>query len=112
MKILTQLQLDKQYNQEAELLEKTKEWLGTQPDILVMRICDRYTKGYSDIFLCVDGLFVAIELKDIEGKPSPHQILFLKQVVAHHGIGGVCKTLREVIQYVEEARKRCRTLML
>lgn len=104
------LQLDRQYTEEATLLKKVKEWLEVQPDIAVMRICDKYTKGYSDIILCVWGMFVAIELKDDTGTASPHQKNFLRGIVAHNGIGGVCRTLGEVIQYVEEARGRCRRL--
>lgn len=104
MKKLTQLQLDQQYTEESKLLKVVKEYLDAQSDTLVMRICDRYACGYSDIFLCTRGQFVAIELKDNTGKPTAHQILFLEQVRRAGGIGAVCRTLGEVIQLVEKAR--------
>lgn len=104
------LELEKQYQTEAALLKAAKTWLSQQPDILVMPIRDRYVKGYSDLFLCVRGIFVVIELKDDVGTASRHQIEFIEKVVGHNGIGGVCRTLDEIIRYVEEARGRCRRL--
>lgn len=100
-----QSRLEKQYNAEADLLRDAKTWLEAQPDILAMRICDRYARGYSDIFLCVQGIFVAIELKDNTGKPSPHQLEFISKVNNAGGIGGVCRTIKEIVDYVGEARQ-------
>lgn len=108
---MAKLELEKQYQDEAILMTKVKDWLSVQPDIVTIRICDRYTKGYSDLFLCVNGLLVVIELKDDTGTATPHQKLFIKSIVDHNGIGGVCRTVGEVINYVEEARARCRRLI-
>lgn len=111
IKKLEKLELEKQYDEEAALLRDAKVWLEVQPDILVMRINDRYAKGYSDIFLCVGGIFVVIELKDNTGKAAPHQINFIRQVKQKGGLGGVCRTLKEIVDYVEEARRLCMRLM-
>lgn len=86
----------KRYAQEATLTKKTKDWLETQQDIHFYKASDRYHKGVSDFILCVKGIFVGVELKADDGKPSPHQLLFIKQLVRTGGLGGVCYTLGEV----------------
>ena len=96
------------YKEEATLLKKVTEWLAPQQrdGIKVIRISDRYNKGYSDLFLCVRGQFVVIELKDDTGTASPHQELFIAEMLDAGAIGGVCRTVKEVAEYVEEAKRR------
>jgi hypothetical protein len=94
----------KRYAQEATLTAKVKEWLEIQPDTHFYKASDRYHKGVSDIIACVNGQFVGIELKADDGKPSPHQLLFIKQVRLAGGIAGVCYTLKDVKDLVEIAR--------
>lgn len=100
--------MDKVYKDEATLLRKVTEWLEPQEryGIKVVRICDRYAKGYSDLFVCVNGIFVCAELKDDTGKPSQHQLLFLKQMANAGAITGVCRTLGEVAKLIDEAKMR------
>lgn len=100
--------LDQMYSDEGTLLSKVTKWLEPQQrdGIKTIRICDRYAKGYSDLFLCVRGIFVVIELKDDTGTASPHQELFIEEMLAAGAIGGVCRTIREVANYVEEAKRR------
>ena len=74
--------------------------------IKLIRICDRYNKGYSDLFICVRGLFVVAELKDDEGVATPHQELFIKEIQDTGGLGAVCRTVKEVADLVEEAKRR------
>lgn len=94
----------KRYAQEATLTRKTKEWLEVQPDISFYKASDRYHKGVSDFIACVNGQFVGIELKADDGKPSPHQLLFIKQVRLAGGIAGVCYCMQDVKNLVEAAR--------
>lgn len=96
----------KRYAQEATITKKVKDWLDVQPDITYYKASDRYHKGISDFILCVNGIFVAIELKADDGKPSPHQNLFIAQVQRSHGVAGVAYTMAEVKALVEEARRR------
>lgn len=99
------------YKDEATLLRKVIEWLEPQvrDNVKGMRICDRYAIGYSDIFICVDGMLVVAELKDDIGKPSPHQLLFIKEIEAAGGIGGICRSVKDVSDLIEQARevRRC-----
>lgn len=95
------------YHDEATLLKKVTEWLAPQrrDGIKVIRICDRYNKGYSDLFICVHGWFVVAELKDDTGTPSPHQELFIKEMQEAGAIGGICRSVQDVADLVEEAKQ-------
>ena len=108
MKKQSKLPSNQVYQEEAELLKKTVDWLEPQfrDGIKVMRICDRYTKGYSDLFICVRGILVVAELKDDTGKPSKQQLEFIKDIVTCGGIGGVCRTVKDVADLVEQAKQR------
>lgn len=96
------------YKEEADLLKDVIAWLEPQrrDGIKVMRICDRYTKGYSDLFINVRGQWVVAELKDDEGTASPHQEQFIEEMIACGAIGAVCRTVKEVADLVEEAKRR------
>lgn len=96
------------YTEEAELLKDVTDWLTPQrrDGIKLLRICDRYAKGYSDLFINVRGQFVVAELKDDVGEPSVHQEQFIEEMVSCGAIGGVCRTVAEVAALVEEAKRR------
>lgn len=96
------------YTKEADLLDAVTDWLEPQrrDGIMLLRICDRYAKGYSDLFINVRGQFVVAELKDDEGEPSVHQEQFIEDMVACGAIGGVCRTVKEVADLVDEAKRR------
>lgn len=99
---------NKVYTEEAELLKKVKEYFEPQErrGIKLLRISDRYAKGYSDLFFCVRGQFVVAELKDDVGVASPHQEEFIEDMIKCGAIGGVCRTVKEVADLVEEAMRR------
>lgn len=96
------------YKDEAKLLSEVTKWLEPQrrDGIMMIRICDRYAKGYSDLFINVRGQFVVAELKDDTGTASPHQEQFIEDMVKCGAIGGVCRTVKEVADLVEEAKRR------
>ena len=96
------------YKEESELLKKVTEWAAPQrrDGIMLIRICDRYAKGYSDLFINVRGQFVVAELKDDIGEPSVHQEDFIRDMVACGAIGGVCRTVADVAALIEEAKRR------
>ena len=84
------------------------KWLEPQrrDGIMLIRICDRYAKGYSDLFINVRGQFVVAELKDDVGVASAHQLQFIKDMKECGAIGGVCRTVEEVADLVNEAKRR------
>ena len=102
-------QLTKTYSDEATLLKKVMAYLEPQlrDGVKVIKVRDRYAKGYSDLFICVRGQLVLAELKDDVGEPSPHQIEFIKEMVACGAIGNdTCRTVQDVADLVEEAKRR------
>lgn len=86
----------KQYDNEAQLLKDALTFLSTLKQTKVIRINDSCHRGYADLLLCYHGQFVAIELKDKIGKPSPHQLLFLDNIIKAQGIGGIAHNLSEI----------------
>lgn len=99
---------DRTYKEEADLLDAVTKWLEPQrrDGIKLIRICDRYNKGYSDLFICVRGIFVVAELKDDEGTATPHQELFIKEMLECCAIGAVCRTVKEVSDLIDIAKRR------
>lgn len=96
----------KKFKLEADLTKKVREWLRGEKDIAFTKVSDRYHKGVSDIIACVQGIFVAIELKSEDGKPTPHQLLYIREITSVGGIGGVCYCLADVKDLVQRARER------
>lgn len=96
----------KRYRREGDLTDNVQEWLSLQSDLYHKKISDSFQKGISDILICVRGFFVAAELKADDGTPSRHQIKFIDNIRRAGGIGDVCYTLDDVINLVEQARKR------
>ena len=102
---MTREPASRQYKDEATLLAKVIEWLEPQRrnGIVVLRICDRYHKGYSDLFINARGRFIVAELKDDTGKASPHQELFIEEMQRCGAKGGICRTVKEVSDLVDNA---------
>jgi hypothetical protein len=93
------------YTEEAALLKAVIRWLEPQQrnGIKVIRICDRYHSGYSDLFICARGRFVVAELKDDTGTATPHQEIFIKEMIAAGAVGGICRTVKDVADLIEKA---------
>lgn len=100
------MDFEKRYRLEADLTRDVKKWLTKQEDVCFRKISDRFNKGISDILCCVGGVFVAVELKADDGTASPHQVLFIEDVVKHGGIGGICYTVGQVAELIQAARKK------
>lgn len=102
-KLSLDLQKDtRKYTQEATLTKKVKELLEAN-GIFFYKASDRYQSGVSDILCCVNGIFVALELKAKNGKPSPHQKLFIKQVIKAGGVAGICYCIKDVKDLINGA---------
>lgn len=108
MSVQVKLPSSRVYTDEATLVKKVKEWLEPQEryGIKMLRICDKYHKGYSDLFICVRGIFVVAELKDDTGTASPHQEQFIEEMVKCGAIGGVCRSVKDVADLVSKAIER------
>lgn len=88
------------YDKEATFLKHATAFLRSlvrHNKIYTFRVNDMSHSGYSDLFILLDGVFVVAELKDKDGKPSEHQLKFIKDVESAGGIGGVCYSLQDII---------------
>jgi hypothetical protein len=96
---------DGTYTAEAELLKAVIKWLEPQrrDGIKVIRICDRYAKGYSDLFINARGRFVVAELKDDIGTATPHQEQFIEEMQRCGAIGGICRSVQDVADLIDKA---------
>jgi len=96
---------DKVYKEESKLLAATIAWLEPQQrdGIKVIRVVDRFTKGYSDLFICAKGHFIVAELKDDTGTASPHQEDFIREIIAAGGTGGICRSVKDVSDLITKA---------
>ncbi len=93
------------YTDEASLQRDTMKWLRAQQDLVAKRISDRYNSGYLDIFVCLDGKAIWIELKDDRGKPSINQLLFIKEMEAVGARCFICRTVGEVANAIDSVRR-------
>jgi hypothetical protein len=100
------------HDTEAEVLEEVTKWLKTLKHLGIkpIRICDRYSKGYSDLFICVKGRFVVAELKTSVGEASQHQIDFIKEMKEAGAIGGVCRNIQDVAALVRQALREAKNV--
>lgn len=92
-----------EYDAEADVLDAVQDWC-LREGYLPIRINDSMHKGYSDLFICVQGRLVCAELKSRTGKPSKHQIDFINKVMQYGGVGGVCRSIADVEDLCDEAR--------
>ena len=58
--------------------------------------CDRFTAGIPDILGCINGRFIAIELKISPNKPTRLQKHIIDKIHASGGIAGVYYSVDEV----------------
>lgn len=94
------------YKTEEGLTRCVKKWLDTQDDLYYWKASDRFTSGIADIIVCVQGQFVALELKDDKGKLSANQKLFAKKVTEAGGVWAECRMVQDAIDAVNAARKK------
>lgn len=83
------------FKTEAEFLRIVTAFLETA-GALVVRQAYATKNGVSDLICCYRGRFLAFELKDDEGTPSPQQLRFIEKVVKNEGQGLVVDHLLQV----------------
>lgn len=89
---------------ESQIQKQFKEWLDKQTDLKHWKTNDQYTRGVSDIPMCLRGLFVAIELKVPGKEPTALQQKFIDEVVEAGGIACWCDTVKKCVSVVETIR--------
>ena len=90
------------WTDEGKLQDKVMDLLDIYTRV-VNREAAATRRGVADITCCIGGKFVAIELKDDVGTPSPQPLRYLEKVEESGGVGGVCRTIGEVLDLLEKA---------
>jgi len=95
---------------EKEFQRKVIKYLETQPDTWFFKVWGGgfQRAGIPDLICCIKGVFIAIELKGDDGKPTELQKLNIKEINAAGGIGIILypndfKNFKNLIEEV----KRC-----
>jgi len=86
---------------QSQILKYLKD-KGYQP----IKVIASNANGVSDIICNVKGIFVALEVKVPGGKASELQLLFLNNIIASGGIGGVVTSVKEAKNLTDLAEKR------
>lgn len=85
------------FKDEATFLQHTISILNMlSPWLWYQRNDAKTVAGYPDIIYCLNGRFVALELKDDEGNVSAPQRKNLNKIIAAMGIAVSIKTLKQV----------------
>lgn len=76
---------------------KIKDYLKSIGAYFIKTHGDRFSKsGIPDILACVNGKFVAVEVKGDGGKPSELQLLHLKMIEKASGLGYIVAPKSEI----------------
>jgi len=92
-----------QFPRESALQAYVMKRLKALPNTHFFKVADRFTSGISDIIGCVNGRFVAIELKVGYNKPTALQKAFLKLIEKAGGVSGVAYTWGDVKDILRKA---------
>ena len=90
---------------EAKVKKQIKDYLKSVfPNMVQFSpIAGRFaTIGVSDIICCINGRFVALEVKAPGGKATPLQLDFIEKVKAAGGIAGVVESVTQVQELLNE----------
>lgn len=72
---------------EAQFRKQVDAFLRMLPNTISMSIQQVAIRGTPDKLLCCNGRFVALEIKAVDGKPSPLQKHTLEKIRGAGGIG-------------------------
>ncbi|MFA5161887.1 MAG: VRR-NUC domain-containing protein [Elusimicrobiales bacterium] len=87
---------------ETRLKQKVLAFLKAEyPRAWVYKAADRWTSGIPDILLCVDGRFMAIELKVGNNQPTRIQKYVLAKIRASGGMATVCRSVEEARNFMK-----------
>ena len=92
---------------ETNLKKKVLKYLKeTYPDAWAYKTCDQFTSGIPDIIICLEGKFIAIELKVGSNKATLLQAYTLEKIKVSGGACGVAYNLGEVKEILDNALSR------
>lgn len=87
---------------EGEFQSYALKRLRSMPGIVPVKVIQATENGVSDILLCVNGKFAALELKSEKGKPTALQLLFIQRVIQAGGSANVCKCWPDIARVLAD----------
>lgn len=72
------------------------------PNGIYFKICDKFTSGIPDILGCIQGKFIAIEVKAGKANPTLMQKHILTMIKFAYGIAGVCRHVKDVEELLKK----------
>ena len=90
------------YKSEAAFQDAVMRYLKKLPETKAYKASNRNNKGVSDVIICQNGRFIAIELKNGDNQPSALQSEFIREIIEAGGIGGVAWTMDDVKAILEQ----------
>ena len=66
-----------------------------------------HRRGVSDIIALYLGKFVALEVKSLKGKPSPEQVMFLRDVTSNGGYSAIVRSTDDVEAVLKRIEQNC-----
>lgn len=82
---------------ELQLKNKIVQILRKEyPQIWFYKSHDMFTAGIPDLILCVEGKFVAIELKTIKGQTTKLQEYTMDKIRNAGGTAWICRSVKDV----------------
>ncbi len=76
------------------------------PRAFVYKAADKFTSGIPDLLVCLDGMFVGVELKTDKGKTSKIQDYTLAKIAAAGGKTAVARSVEEVREFLKLWEKK------
>lgn len=91
---------------ESEIIKAVKEYLKTVDNCFYWKEHgSQYGQaGIPDIIICLDGRFIALEVKTAKGKVSILQQVTLRKIKNAGGIAEVVRSVEEVKKIIERIR--------
>jgi len=81
---------------ESRIQTKIIKWLDAQPNVWTVKTIVTNKTGTPDILCCIDGRFVALEVKAAKGKPSKLQEYRIAEIRSAGGEAHIVRSLEEV----------------
>lgn len=75
-------------------------------DVKAFKVIKASELGISDLIMCVNGRFLAVELKVGNNHTTERQDLFIKQIIEAGGVAGEARTWRGVATLIQHARAK------
>ena len=88
---------------ESKIQAKIMLYLKACPDTYAFKVMKASTNGVPDIIACVQGKFIALEVKSEKGRPSKLQIVAQRRIKEAGGESYIVRSVEEVQEIIQLA---------